>query len=120
MRKDDYTAFTGTGGTEDARRPKMGEPQTNQRRSRRENRTRGNLPEQNTGKYTNNEKLGVNAVEGMGYRLFGKHEFSIKDRIICVYHRKKISRMKAYAKQNKFNYIVEAINHYRLPLCIDG
>ena len=120
MQQDDYTAFTGTGGTEEVRQPEMGESQTDPRRSGREKRTRGYQPEQNTDEHTNNEKLGVYAVEGMGYGLFAKQEFSIKDRIICVYHGKKISRKKAYAKQNKSNYIVEVMNHYRLPLCIDG
>ena len=37
-----------------------------------------------------------------------------------MYHGKKISRKKAYAKQNKSNYIVEVMNHYKLPLCIVG
>ena len=120
-RQDDYTAFTGTGGTEESRRPEMGQPQTTDpRRSGREKRTRGYQPEQNTNEYTNNDKLGVYAVKGMGYGLFAKQEFSIKDRIMCVYHGKKISRKKAYAKQNKSNYIVEVMNHYKLPLCIDG
>ena len=32
----------------------------------------------------------------------------------------KISRRKAYAKNNKSNYIVEVMNHYDLRLCIDG
>ena len=32
-----------------------------------------------------------------------------------TYHAKK-----AYAKRNKSNYIVEVMNHYNLPLCIDG
>ena len=47
----------------------------------------------------------------MGYGLFAKQEFSIKNRVICVYHGKKISHKKAYAKQNKSNYIVEVMNH---------
>ena len=56
----------------------------------------------------------------MGRGLFAEQEFRIKDRYICVYHGKKILRKKAYAKQNRSNYIVEAMNHYYLPLCIDG
>ena len=56
----------------------------------------------------------------MGHWLFAKLIFSIKNRVICVYHGKKISRKKAYAKKQKSNYIVEVANHYDLPLCIDG
>ena len=56
----------------------------------------------------------------MGYGLFAKQSFSIKDRVICVYHGKKISQKKAYAKTQQSNYIVEVANHYKLPLCIDG
>ena len=37
-----------------------------------------------------------------------------------MYQGKKISRKNAYATQNKSNYIVEVMNHYKLPLCIDG
>ena len=47
---------------------------------------------------TNISNLGVFEVPGMGYGLFAKESFSIKDRVICVYHGKKISRKKAYAK----------------------
>ena len=57
MQQDDYTAFTGIDGIEDARRPEMGESQTDPRRSGRENRTRGYQPEQNTG------DIGIQEVE---------------------------------------------------------
>ena len=39
---------------------------------------------------------------------------------MCVYHGKRISRKKSYAKSQKSNYIVEVANHYKLPLCTDG
>ena len=56
----------------------------------------------------------------MGYGLFAKEAFSIKDRVICVYHGKRISPKKAYAKTQQSNSIVELTDHYKLPLCIDG
>ena len=59
-------------------------------------------------------------MPGMGHGLFVKEAFSIKDRVICVYHGKRISRKYAYAKTQLSQYIVEVTDHYKLPLCIDG
>ena len=68
----------------------------------------------------NSNKLGVFEVPGMGFGLFAKESFSIKDSVICVYQGKTITRNKAYAKTQQSNYIVEVTDHYKLPLCIDG
>ena len=62
------------------------------RRSGRAKRTRGYTAEQEEDENTNSNKLGVFEVPGMGCGLFAKEPFSIKDRIICVYHGKKILR----------------------------
>ena len=51
--------------------------------------------------------------------LLAKQEFSKRDRLICVYHGRKSSREKAYAKHNQSNYIVDMLDHYDLPICID-
>ena len=115
-RQGDYTAFMGTGGTEESRPLEVVQSQTTDpRRSGREKRTQRHQQDQYTDDYPKVDNLGVYAVEGVRYRLFAKQE-----RIICVYHWKIISRKKAYAKQNKSNQIVAELNHYKLPLCIDG
>ena len=90
------------------------------RRSGRAKRTRGYNADQKVEENTNSNKLGVFEVPGRGYGLFSKESFSIKDRVICVYHRNKITRKKAYVKTQQSNYIVEITDHYKLPLCIDG
>ena len=59
-------------------------------------------------------------MQGIGHKLFGKAANSTKDRLICTYHDKKISRKKVYAKTQTSYYIVEVTDFYRFPLCIDG
>ena len=63
-------------------------------------RTRGYQHEDEADENTKSDELGVYAVEETGYVLFAKQNFSIKDRLICVYHGRQISRKKAYAKRN--------------------
>ena len=90
-RQDDYAAFTETNAEADTvttHQEYTEATHPNLRRSGRAKRIRGYQPEQHTDEYTNNDKLGVYAVEGMGYGLFAKQDFSIKDRLICVYHGK--------------------------------
>ena len=55
----------------------------------------------------------------MGYGLFANKDFGFKDRLICAYHGKHISRRKAYFKKNESNYIVELINHYGRGVCFN-
>ena len=62
------------------------------RHSGRTKRTRGYSPDQEVGDDSNNDKLGVYEVPGMGYGLFATQSFSIKDRVICVYNEKNISQ----------------------------
>ena len=86
-RQEDYSAFTDTSveaGIRTIHKEYTEKQQPHPRRSAREKRTRGYQPEQDTDEYTNNDKLGVCEVEGMGYGLFAKQDFSIKDRLICV------------------------------------
>ena len=90
------------------------------RRSCGEKRTREYQPEHEADENINAHKLGVYTVKGMGYGFFAKQEFSIKDRLLCVYHGRANSRKKEYAKHNKSKYIVEVLDHYDFALCIDG
>ena len=49
-----------------------------------------------------------------------KKAFSIKDRVICVYHSKRKSKKYEYPKTQLSQYIIEITDHYKLPLWIDG
>ena len=84
------------------------------RQSCRAKWTRGYIHKHEADENTNTDKLWAYPVERMGYGLFTKQKFSISVRLLCVYHRRKISRKKAYTKHNKSNYIVEVLNHYAL------
>ena len=90
------------------------------RQSGRDKWKRKNLHKHKADAHTSTDKLGVYPVEGIGNGLFAKQEVSIRDRLICVYNGRKISRKKAYAKHNTWNYIIEVLDHYDLPLSIDG
>ena len=59
----------------------------------------GYLHEQEADENTNSDKLGVYEVKEIGYGFLTRQDFSIKDRLICVYHGKKIPRKKAFAKK---------------------
>ena len=94
--------------------------QADTRKIGRIQKARGYTAEQETDKNTNNSKLGVYEVPGIGHGFFAIEAFSIKDRVIWVDHGKRISKKYAYAKTQLSHYIVEVTDHYKLPLCIDG
>ena len=95
---NNFSAFTDTietsiKETEDSHLPRL-------RRSGRTKQIQGYYPDHEVDEDTNNDKLGVYHVPGIGDGKFAKKSFGIKNRVICVYHGNKISQKRRTRRRN--------------------